>query len=312
MEYAIGIDSGGTNYRLRAVSSSGETLAQYVGQPANHYHLGMDMFPKVVNDNISSLLALFGGDRNSCRALYCGTTGLDSPEDGEFLNAFYRTQCGLSCPVSVVSDSELALGAVTGGEGILLISGTGAIAFGKTREGVTARAGGWLFSILGDQGGGSWVSRRAMQLLSRYFDGAICKTEMISELCIYLNIQNRNDLNKIARKAGEPPWELPPLGKIVSRYAEQGNEDAVAIFKEAADHVFSIVTDLDHILSMSKNWPDFPIGLWGSTILGSSVMRDYFSRLVKERYPLAKIVLPTSKTALDEASSQALRLWQGR
>ena len=55
MEYAIGIDSGGTNYRLRAVSSSGETLSQYVGQPANHYHLGMDMFPKVVNDNISSL-----------------------------------------------------------------------------------------------------------------------------------------------------------------------------------------------------------------------------------------------------------------
>ena len=135
MEFAIAIDSGGTNYRLRAIDGNGRMLSEYTGKPANHYHVGLEALPGIINSSISALLSSFGGERKDCRALFCGTTGLDSDEDDAFLNSFYRDRCGLSCPVRVISDAELAHYAVTGGEGVLLISGTGAIAFGCSREG---------------------------------------------------------------------------------------------------------------------------------------------------------------------------------
>ena len=309
MEFAIAIDSGGTNYRLRAIDGNGRMLSEYTGKPANHYHVGLEALPEIINSSISALLSSFGGERKDCRALFCGTTGLDSDEDDAFLNSFYRDSCGLSCPVRVISDAELAHYAVTGGEGVLLISGTGAIAFGCSREGRRGRSGGWLFSILGDQGGGAWVSRRALQHLSRFFDGAVSDSELLMGIRERLSISSRSDLNRLARTMGEPPWTVPSLGKIVSEAADSGDAEAIRIFQEAASFLFSLVEDIDSALSISRTYPDFPVGLWGSTVLGSSAMRTELERLIKGKYPEARLMLP-NKSALDEAAELALKLWK--
>lgn len=308
MEYAIAIDSGGTNYRLRAVDRFGTILGECTCQSANHYHVGLEALPSIVNGNIDSLLSLFGGRREDCRALVCGTTGLDSSEDEDLLTSFYSGRCGLSCPVSIINDAELAHYAVTGGEGMLIISGTGAIGFGRSREGRTGRAGGWLFPILGDEGGGSWVARRVLQHLSRWFDGFVLDSPLLSDVRKMLSLETRDDLNRYARKMGEPPWETPKVGKLVSDHADAGEDDAVGICREAAAYLFQLVLDLDASLSISPTFPDFPIGLWGSTILGSAVMQEELSKLVHGRYPDARIVLPT-KSALDQAAEMALELW---
>ena len=56
----------------------------------------------------------------------------------------------------------IALEAAFGsGPGVIVIAGTGSIAYGRNREGQTARAGGWGFAI-SDEGSGHWIGRTAV------------------------------------------------------------------------------------------------------------------------------------------------------
>src|SRR5262249_47105493 len=73
--------------------------------------------------------------------------------------------------VVVTNDAVIALtGATATGEGIITIAGTGSIAFGRNREGRTARAGGWGY-IFGDEGSGFDIVRRAVRASLRMEEG---------------------------------------------------------------------------------------------------------------------------------------------
>ena len=60
----------------------------------------------------------------------------------------------LCCHVQVVGDMDIAMQAAFGaGAGVIVIAGTGSVAFGRDAQGNTARAGGWGFAI-SDEGSG--------------------------------------------------------------------------------------------------------------------------------------------------------------
>lgn len=310
MKYVIGIDSGGTNYRVLACDLQGNTLGSYTGEPANHYYISMEEMSVRVNRNIDRCLAQFDGRRADACCLICGTTGLDSPEDEKLLGDFYGSLPGFSCPVRVVNDAELAHYTVTGGTGVLVISGTGSIAFGRSRAGRSARSGGWLFTILGDEGSGAWVSRAALRYVGRWLDGAVEAGPMVEKVCHELNIASRHDLNSIASRSGTPPWYTPPLAKLVNEAAAQGDEAALAILKQAAALVFAVVEDIVHALGLERTEPDFKLGVWGSNILQSPYVLGEFRALAARRFPQAVLCLPT-RSATEGAVSMALELLNG-
>lgn len=307
MEYVIGIDSGGTNYRLKAATLNGKELASFVGKPANHYSLEKEELYTRINSGIDSLLAEFNGKREDAKFILCGTTGVDSDEDALLLNEIYSNIPGFQCPVKVINDAELAHYTVTGGSGVLVISGTGAIAYAKDRTGRTARAGGWLFTIMGDEGSGAWVSRSALRYLGRYYDGAIRRDNLISSIEKELDLHSRNDLNLLAKKMGTKPWHTPNIGYIVDQAAEKGEVAAIKLLRDAAYEVFHIVEDVVAILELDHYEPDFNLGIWGSNILKSKIMQSYFTTLVKNEYPKANIILP-EKESIDGAVELALKL----
>lgn len=310
MKYVIGIDSGGTNYRVLACDLQGNTLGSYTGAPANHYYITMEEMSVRVNRNIDLCLEQFGGQRADACFLVCGTTGLDSPEDEKLLGDFYGSLPGFACPVQVINDAELAHYTVTGGAGVLVISGTGSIAFGRTRAGRTARSGGWLFTILGDEGSGAWVSRAALRYVGRYLDGAVGRGPLVDKVCRELNITGRHDLNSIASRSGMPPWYIPPLGKLVNEAAALGDEAALAILKESAALVFAVVEDIVRALDMERTEPDFKLGVWGSNILRSAFVLGEFRALAARRFPQAVICLP-DRSATEGAVRLALEQLNG-
>jgi N-acetylglucosamine kinase-like BadF-type ATPase len=64
--------------------------------------------------------------------------------------------------LEVVHDTRLVLAAAGLDAGIVLIGGTGSVAWGLSPSGVEARAGGWGH-LLGDEGSGYWVVREAIR-----------------------------------------------------------------------------------------------------------------------------------------------------
>ena len=310
MKYVIGIDSGGTNFRVEACDLTGKQLAFYIGVPANHYYVDEEELSRRVNANIDACLALFGGKREDAAYLICGTTGLDSPEDEALLNRFYGSLPGFHCPVKVINDAELAHYTVTGGFGVLVISGTGSIAFGRNKAGQTCRSGGWLFTIQGDEGSGTWISRMALRYVGRWLDGAVPESPLVTMVCEHLHIKDRNDLNTIAARSGTPPWYTPPLAEIVNKAADAGDAAAADILQQAADLVAQLVEDTAAALDMPRTEPNFIIGVWGSAILKSPRMLKAFRARLARTCPQAEICLP-QRSATEGAVAMALDLLQG-
>jgi N-acetylglucosamine kinase-like BadF-type ATPase len=304
MRYVIGIDSGGTKYRVLASSLEGKELGRYEGSVGTHYALSGAELLSRVNRNLDSCLSGFGGKREDCAYLVCGAAGLDSEEDGLFLNKFYGGLEGFHCPVLCINDAELAHYTVIGGAGVLVISGTGSIAFGRGRKGGTARAGGWLFSIMGDEGSGSWVSRQALRQLGRWFDGALPDGPMLRLIRESLNITTRKELMDYSARILQPPRESPRLAHLVDRAAAEGDAAAIGIAEAAAGETFNLVRDVVSTLGMEGD-PELALGLWGSNILNSPRHQGAFRKLAAARYPQAKVLTPR-RSAVKGAAEMAL------
>jgi glucosamine kinase len=72
--------------------------------------------------------------------------------------------------IQVVGDMEIALAAAFGGgPGVIVIAGTGSIAYGRDAKGRTARAGGWGFAV-SDEGSAYWIGRAAVSAVLRASD----------------------------------------------------------------------------------------------------------------------------------------------
>lgn len=308
MEYVIGIDGGGTNYRVRACGLDGKVLSEYNGIPARHYLMERTEMIRRVNANIDACLAAFGGKREDCRYLLCGISGIDSEEDGVILTGIYEGLEGFDCPVECMNDAELAHYAVTGGEGLLVISGTGSIAFGTNKRGESARVGGWMLSIMGEEGSGSWVSRKALRHLGRWFDKAVPDSLLTRMLLTQLNISTAKQLMDLSAHITAAVKEQCHLAPIVDEAANKGDEWAIEILQGAAAETMGFVRELVPILGLDKE-PEFKVGIWGSNIVESNTHRETFRKLLYETYPSAVLYLPM-RSAVEEAARLALERLQ--
>ena len=107
--------------------------------------------------------------------------------------------------IIVVGDMVIALKAAFGdGPGVIVIAGTGSIAYGRNREGQIARAGGWGFAI-SDEGSGHWIGRTAIAACLRAWDENHTEhAPMLDGLMKSWNIDSREKL-VLAANATPPP-----------------------------------------------------------------------------------------------------------
>ena len=86
-------------------------------------------------------------------------------------------------PIDVVGDMETALvAAFEDGPGVIVIAGTGSIAYGRDKQGRTLRAGGWGFAI-GDEGSAHWIGREAVSAVLRASDRGGESPSLAAALC---------------------------------------------------------------------------------------------------------------------------------
>lgn len=288
MGYVLGIDSGGTKFLVRAATEDGIPLAVHSGPNCSHHGRSHEEAFHLISKNIDACLAQFGGRREECVGLVCGTTGLDSEEDGEIIASLYRSLPGLNCPLHVVNDAELAHYTVTGGVGIVLIAGTGSIAFGRKQDGKCVRIGGWLFNIMGDEGSGRYVDAWALHHLSRWMDGCRPDSWLLERIREKTGINTRKELMDYAVSMATPPWCFPELGIFVAQAARQGDVYAEAIIKRAAQWNVKLICEAARLLEMRKD-ETFIVGLWGSSVVKNEVQQMILREKLLAVYPNAKI-----------------------
>lgn len=290
MNYVLGMDSGGTKYLVRAADLSGNLIGMDEGPAANHYMQPLDEVKCLIEASIDRCLAQFGGKREDCAYMLSGSTGCDSSEDQQLLTDLYGGLARFSCPVYCVNDAELAHYTATGGVGLLLVAGTGSIAFGRNAAGETRRVGGWPLSVMGEEGSGRYVDAWAMHEYTRYLDGVRPQTPMMEAIRKVTGVTTAKEMMEYGMAMFGPPHPTPKLGALVNASAEQGDACARSILKRAAQGNFDLLYELAGALGYGAQ-DAFLIGLWGSTILKGTYQRRLLTDMLHEAFPQASVVI---------------------
>ena len=157
----LGLDIGGSSSRAR-LRSDGDALIEVDGPGANVATLDSLM----VDERLSTLLGRLGDVHPE--ACCAGAAGAEVPAARELLRGLLERRLP-GCRLSVVHDARLVLAAAGVESGVALIAGTGSVAYGLAPQGREAQRGGWGW-LVGDDGGGAWMTREAAREVMRRFD----------------------------------------------------------------------------------------------------------------------------------------------
>jgi N-acetylglucosamine kinase-like BadF-type ATPase len=147
------------------------------------------------------------------------------------------------------SDHEIALvGAHGKREGVLILAGTGSVAYGVNAEGQSWRVGGWGY-LLGDEGSGYWLGNQALQAVARMADGREVETSLMTAILDRLEIADpRQIIAWLYHREGVRTAEVAKLALLVLEHAAHGDEVAQAIVERGAEelarHVQTIIRRL--------------------------------------------------------------------
>jgi glucosamine kinase len=150
----LGLDIGGSTTRGR-VCAGGRVVAEASGPSASLTAAGPERARSVLDELLASL------GRPAVAAAVAGAAGCDT-ESGRSRMAELLRPLLPGARLEVVHDTRLVLASAGLDAGIVLIAGTGSVAWGRSPSGAEARAGGWGH-LLGDEGGGYWVVREAIR-----------------------------------------------------------------------------------------------------------------------------------------------------
>jgi glucosamine kinase len=165
--YYLGIDGGGTK-TTSAIGDESQILATASAGPCNIVRVGEARARESLQQSVRQACAAAGITPAQIAHTCVGGSGAARPELAAVVRHILSEL--LPPPIDVVGDIQIALeAAFDAGPGVIVIAGTGSIAYGRDQAGRTARAGGWGFAI-GDEGSAHWIGRAAVSAVLRAAD----------------------------------------------------------------------------------------------------------------------------------------------
>lgn len=301
----VGVDGGGTKTRALLADERGERIAEAVGaastvRPGKSEH-SAGVIAGVVRDVLE--MAQLADAR--VRVLCAGVAGVGRETEREaLLEALVAQQ--LADEVNVVPDYAIAFeDAFSDGPGVLLIAGTGSMAFGRGPAGATARCGGWG-PVFGDEGSGGWIGRRALSVVAAAADGREPETALTGAVLTAAEVTEVSELIRWA--AGANAGQLATLAPVVLSVADSGDLRANSIVSMAVEELALHVRALARRLFADER-AAVPVALTGGLLGKGSSFRKRLEHRLKAAVPGAQVRAEELDPARG-AVREALRLLQ--
>jgi len=165
IKYLLGIDGGGTKTEFLLTDMSGKEIKRVILGPSNYVDIGMQSTLNILWEGVTQVC---GGIDKREISVFAGLAGGVGTENERKINKFLYN-FGFE-KVGNDADTENALEiALNGDDGIVVIMGTGVIAFVQ-HGGKCWRIGGWGYLI--DRGGSGYnFGSDAIEAAYKYFDG---------------------------------------------------------------------------------------------------------------------------------------------
>jgi N-acetylglucosamine kinase-like BadF-type ATPase len=275
-EYFLGMDGGQSSTTAVIGDAEGRIAGWASAGPCNHVTAAdaKAKFLRVMQECISHAAARAGMAADAppwrFKAACLGMSG--GPDD----KALLLKQLIDSGHLMVTHDATIALAGATSGEpGIIVIGGTGSIAFGQNGRGETVRAGGWGY-IFGDEGGAFDIARQAVRAALRDHEGWGGRTALTPALLEAASAQDPNEMLHLFYTPEWPRSRVARLAEIVNRIAEEGDTAARGILEQAAQQLALLAASVRR--QLWKEGEQTRIS-WSGGVFNSTTLLDRFRLL---------------------------------
>lgn len=285
-DVVIGVDGGGTKTRVLLADDHGAEILSIEGMgSAVRGDGGAERSAEIIATLVRDALRSSDMAHVRPRVLCAGVAGTGREPERQALWQALVTQ-DVAEDVVVHADATIALDDAFGeGPGILLVSGTGSACFGRGPTGRLTRCGGWG-PVIGDEGSGAWLGRRALSAVTAASDGREPATALIGAVLTAAEVSEVNDLVQWANDA--TPATLATLAPAVFSAAAAGDLRANALMtlavEELAIHVRTIAREL-----FTDERATAPLALAGGLMVRGSLLRRRLEHRLRSVVPGAQV-----------------------
>ncbi|WP_085830042.1 BadF/BadG/BcrA/BcrD ATPase family protein [Collinsella vaginalis] len=280
--FHLGIDGGGTKTActLFRFEGSSPVPLDSITLPTCHYaQVGLEGMKSVLAEALTWAQNVAGDEPLGIAFGICGYG-----EGAESTRAIDRICAEIAgdSPFIVVNDVEVAWAAGLGlAAGIVLIAGTGSIAYGVC-AGRSMRCGGWDY-LLGDEGSGGWLGKEALYAYARQADGRATRGPLFDLVNEELGFTDPFELIAFANTHFSERGAISALAPLVTAAATAGDPSAQEILKRAAEEEAGLITTI-----ACSIFPDdgskIPVSYVGGTFKAGAFILDPLRQALPARF----------------------------
>jgi N-acetylglucosamine kinase-like BadF-type ATPase len=288
----LGIDVGGTKTVCLLADEAERVIADGRDEGANLQGAGELALEKVLHSVMEKTLE---GTGVIPSAICLGIAGVDRASD-EVVVRSIMNRIGYKARILIVNDALIALQAGIGnGPGIVIVSGTGSIAYGRNDHGEASRAGGWGY-VLGDEGSGYWIGRLALRAVVRHADGRGRLTSLTPRLLAHFGVERATELIHKVYHEELSPRSIAAVAKYVQHARDEGDMVAAGILNQAADELMTAATAVMTRLELTEQ--DFTFVLAGGMFHAVPWLCDQMQLLLPALARQSKVMRLNQEPAL--------------
>jgi glucosamine kinase len=297
----LGIDGGGSQTSC-AIGDETRVLGSGSGAGSNVLRVGEAQARTSISSAILQACAAAKVSPHQVKRTCIGIAGGARPETTEIIRRILSEL--VSGEIEVVGDMVIAMEAASGGgPGVIVIAGTGSIAYGRNAAGQTARAGGWGFAI-SDEGSGHWIGRAAVAAAMRVFDEGH-NGGLLESILKAWGVSTREQI--ILASNASPAPDFAGLFPAALAAADAGDPSAHDILARAGVELANLGKIV--ISRLFAEADRAPVAMSGGVFRNSAMIRQVFYNRLRLECPKAMVngnVVDPVMGALDLARRAAL------
>ena len=293
-EVFVGVDGGGSKTKVMVVDAKGKVISEALGGPSSYRSIGFSQAVETVTKTIQEAL---NQTTNPLAGIFAGLGDIVGQDDKNRFAASLKQALQVDCPITVENDVYAAFyGALDKNSGVIIILGTGSVAFGIDEDGNTHRSGGYTFKE-GDPGSAYDLGKHALSCIGKALDGRITMTPLIRALMETLHVHNRETATVMYETMFDRRRETAQLAQLVTAFADQGDEHAKDICDQAARAAAEMVFAVDRNLRLDN----YELGVIGSLGNANTYYKMQFENALRNHHKPWVVHAPKLDPALGAA-----------
>jgi len=281
MSFFLGIDAGGTKTES-AVSNGAELLGQATTATCKLTRVGQEEARRNLLQSIAVACEAAKITPQAIIQVCIGMSGASVAGAGAWTESVIHEL--IPGQVKILGDHIIAHRAAFGAlPGVLVIAGTGSIAYGRNEKGESARAGGWGSSI-SDEGSAFWIGREALAAALRLHDRSR-DNGLLASITELWRAQSTEEVIRIANS--DASTRFAELAGAVTALAEKGEPTAQSILTRAGQELAQLASAV-----IARLWPAnavVRVAMAGGVLHGAASVRDAFQDAIRVSSPNAAL-----------------------